>query len=147
MRRSTNGGMRLVEPARVKSLIPADARRVGLVGAAVTDHPGLPEILRAQEQSLDWWRYFSFRTQSLRRTGSTAINMAWLAAGRFDAFYAFDNHVWDVAGAAVIVREAGGVLTNVDGSPYDPYTADALVSNGPLHPVLVEAMRHDPRQG
>ncbi|HEY2731452.1 MAG TPA: radical SAM protein [Polyangia bacterium] len=46
MRRSTNGGMRLVEPARVKSLIPADVRRVGLVGAAVTDHPGLPEILR-----------------------------------------------------------------------------------------------------
>jgi radical SAM superfamily enzyme YgiQ (UPF0313 family) len=46
MRRSTNGGMRLVEPARVKALIPDDARRVGLVGAAVTDHPGLPEILR-----------------------------------------------------------------------------------------------------
>jgi radical SAM superfamily enzyme YgiQ (UPF0313 family) len=46
MRRSTNGGMRLVEPARVKGLIPDDARRVGLVGAAVTDHPGLPEILR-----------------------------------------------------------------------------------------------------
>ena len=46
MRRSTNGGMRLVAPAKVKSLIPADARRVGLVGAAVTEHPGLPEILR-----------------------------------------------------------------------------------------------------
>jgi radical SAM superfamily enzyme YgiQ (UPF0313 family) len=46
MRRSTNGGMRLVAPERVKALIPADARRVGLVGAAVTDHPGLPEILR-----------------------------------------------------------------------------------------------------
>jgi radical SAM superfamily enzyme YgiQ (UPF0313 family) len=47
MRRSTNGGMRLVEPARVLSLVPAEARRVGLVGAAVTDHPGLPVILRA----------------------------------------------------------------------------------------------------
>ena len=46
MRRSTNGGMRIVEPARVLGLVPADARRVGLVGAAVTDHPGLPEILR-----------------------------------------------------------------------------------------------------
>jgi radical SAM superfamily enzyme YgiQ (UPF0313 family) len=46
MRRSTNGGMRLVQPDRVKSLIPPDVRRVGLVGAAVTDHPGLPEILR-----------------------------------------------------------------------------------------------------
>jgi radical SAM superfamily enzyme YgiQ (UPF0313 family) len=46
MRRSTNGGMRTVEPARVLALVPPDARRVGLVGAAVTDHPGLPEILR-----------------------------------------------------------------------------------------------------
>jgi len=46
MRRSTNGGMRLVAPAKVRSLIPDGARRVGLVGAAVTDHPGLPEILR-----------------------------------------------------------------------------------------------------
>jgi len=46
MRRSTNGGMRLVEPARVLALIPPDARRVGLVGAAVTDHPGLPKILQ-----------------------------------------------------------------------------------------------------
>jgi radical SAM superfamily enzyme YgiQ (UPF0313 family) len=46
MRRSTNGGMRLVDPARVRALIPSDARRVGLVGAAVTDHPRLPEILR-----------------------------------------------------------------------------------------------------
>ena len=50
MRRSTNGGMRLVAPAKVKSLIPDDARRVGLVGAAVTDHPGLPEILRAHRR-------------------------------------------------------------------------------------------------
>ena len=46
MRRSTNGGMRLVPPDRVMELIPAEARRVGLVGAAVTDHPQLPEILR-----------------------------------------------------------------------------------------------------
>lgn len=45
MRRSTNGGMRIVEPARVLSLVPDDAPKVGLVGAAVTDHPGLAEIL------------------------------------------------------------------------------------------------------
>ncbi|MCG5054838.1 MAG: B12-binding domain-containing radical SAM protein [Myxococcales bacterium] len=47
MRRSTNGGMRLVTPEKVLSLIPEDAKRVGLVGAAVTDHPGLPKILSA----------------------------------------------------------------------------------------------------
>jgi myo-inositol-1(or 4)-monophosphatase len=107
---------------------------------------GFPPDVRGQERSLDWWRYFSYHTRSLRRTGSTAINLAWLAAGRFDGYYAFDNHVWDVAGGVVLVREAGGVLTNVDGSPFDPYSADALASNGPLHPALVAAMRGDPRQ-
>jgi myo-inositol-1(or 4)-monophosphatase len=90
---------------------------------------GFPPDVRGQEQTLDWWRWFSFRTQSLRRTGSTAINL-----------------VWDVAGGMVILREAGGLLTNTDGSTYDPYTGDALGSNGPLHPILMEAMRQDPQQ-
>lgn len=106
---------------------------------------GFPPDVRGQERSLDWWRYFSYHARSLRRTGSTAINLAWLAAGRFDGYYAFDNHVWDVAGGVVLVREAGGTLSNVDGSPYDPYSADALASNGPLHPALVAAMRQDPK--
>jgi len=105
---------------------------------------GFPPDMRGQEKTLAWWRYFSLRTQSLRRTGSTAINLAWLAAGRFDGFWAFDNHVWDVAGGVVLVREAGGVLTNVDGTPFDPYTPDALASNGVLQPLLLEAMRTGP---
>jgi len=102
---------------------------------------GFPPDLRGHEYTLDWWRWFSLRTRSLRRTGSTALNLAWVAAGRFDGYWAFDNHVWDVAGAVVLLREAGGTITNVDGSAYDPYTPDALASNGPLHPVLLEALR------
>jgi myo-inositol-1(or 4)-monophosphatase len=102
---------------------------------------GFPPDVRGQELTLGWWRHFSLRTRSLRRTGSTALNMAYVAAGRFDGYFAFDNHVWDVAGAAVLVREAGGTLSNIDGSPYDPYTPDALVSNGPLHPMLLEQFR------
>jgi myo-inositol-1(or 4)-monophosphatase len=105
---------------------------------------GFPADLRGQERTLDWWRYFSLRTRSLRRTGSTALNLAYVAAGRFDGYWAFDNHAWDVAGGVVLVREAGGVVTNVDGSPFDPYTPDGLASNGPLHPVLLEALRGDP---
>ncbi len=105
---------------------------------------GFPADLRGQERALDWWRHFSLNTRSLRRTGSTALNLAYVAAGRFDGYWAFDNHVWDVAGAAVLVREAGGTLTNVDGSPYDPYTPDALASNGPLHSVLLEHFRGRP---
>jgi fructose-1,6-bisphosphatase/inositol monophosphatase family enzyme len=44
----------------------------------------------------------------------------------------------------VLVREAGGVVSNIDGSPFDPYTPDGLASNGPLHPVLLEALRTGP---
>lgn len=106
---------------------------------------GFPPDLRGQERTLDWWRYFSLRARSLRRTGSTALNLAYLAAGRFDGYWAFDNHVWDVAGGVVLVREAGGVITNVDGTPFDSYTPDAVASNGPLHPLLLEALRGEPR--
>ena len=102
---------------------------------------GFPPDLRGNERTLDWWRHLSFMTQSLRRTGSTALNLAYVAAGRFDGYWAFDNHVWDVAGAVVLLREAGGSITNVDGSEYDPYTPDALASNGPLHGRLLDIFR------
>jgi myo-inositol-1(or 4)-monophosphatase len=105
---------------------------------------GFPPDLTGQERTLDWWRYFSLRTRSLRRTGSTALNLAYVAAGRFDGYWAFDNHVWDVAGGVVLVREAGGLVTNCDGSSFDPYTPDGLASNGPLHPVLLDALRQKP---
>src|SRR5436309_3530785 len=102
---------------------------------------GFPPDMQGQERTLEWWRHFSLKTRSLRRTGSTALNMAYVAAGRFDGYWAFDNHVWDVAGAVVLIQEAGGKLSNLDGSLYDPYSPDALVSNGPLHPVLLEQFR------
>ena len=105
---------------------------------------GFPPDLRGQEKTLAWWRHFSLKARSLRRTGSTALNMAYVAAGRFDGYWAFDNHVWDVGGATVLVREAGGIVTNVDGNAYDPYTPDALASNGPLHPVLLHCLRTGP---
>jgi myo-inositol-1(or 4)-monophosphatase len=102
---------------------------------------GFPPDVRGHELTLDWWRFFSLRTRSLRRTGSTALNMAYVAAGRFDAYYAFDNHVWDVAGATVLIQEAGGLVSNTDGSPYNAYTPDALATNGALHPLMVEIFK------
>lgn len=129
-------------------------------GAAVNDAPlrpsatdavgkalllsGFPPDLRRDGRALDWWRHFSYRAQSLRRLGSTAINLAWLAAGRADGFYAFDNHVWDVAGGVVILREAGGAVTLADGSPYDPYAPDIAATNGPLQPALLAALAGGP---
>ena len=106
---------------------------------------GFPPDLRGQERALDWWRYFSLHTRSLRRTGSTALNMAYVAAGRFDAYWGFDNHAWDVAGAAVLIREAGGAITTTSGQPFDPFRPDTLASNGPLHPVMLAAFHQSNR--
>jgi myo-inositol-1(or 4)-monophosphatase len=105
---------------------------------------GFPPDMRGQERALEWWRYFSLRAQSLRRTGSTALNLAYVAAGRFDGYWAFDNNAWDVAGGVVLVREAGGQVSRPDGSPFDPYQPEGVASNGPLHAVLVEALRLGP---
>jgi myo-inositol-1(or 4)-monophosphatase len=102
---------------------------------------GFPPDMQGKEKLLEWWHYFGLRAHGLRRTGSTALNLAYLAAGRFDGYWAFDNHVWDVAGGVVLVSEAGGVITNADGSPFDPYTPDAVASNGLLHGSLLECFR------
>jgi myo-inositol-1(or 4)-monophosphatase len=107
---------------------------------------GFPTDMRGQDHILDWWRHFSLRSQSVRRTGSTALNLAYLACGRFDGYWAFDNNPWDVAGGAVLVREAGGSITKTDGSPFDPYCAAAVATNGPLHPIMVEHLRGDPQR-
>ncbi len=102
---------------------------------------GFPPDMRGQERTLAWWKFLSLRTHSLRRTGSTALNLAYVAAGRFDGYWAFDNHAWDVAGGMVLVTEAGGTVSNVDGTPFDPFTPDMLASNGPLHPALLAVFR------
>jgi myo-inositol-1(or 4)-monophosphatase len=105
---------------------------------------GFPPDLRGQERTLEWWRYFSLRTRSLRRTGSTALNLAYVAAGRFDGYWSFSDHAWDVAAGVVLIREAGGNVTNIDGTPYNPHTPDTLASNAALHPALIDALRGRP---
>jgi myo-inositol-1(or 4)-monophosphatase len=107
---------------------------------------GFPADLRGHEQQLDWFRYFSMRCQSIRRTGSTALNLAYVAAGRFDGYWAFDNHPWDVAGGVVLIREAGGMVTGLDGGTYDHHAGPCLASNGPLHEALVTALRDGPAE-
>jgi myo-inositol-1(or 4)-monophosphatase len=105
---------------------------------------GFPADLQRQERQLKWWSYFSRRTQSLRRTGSTALNLAYVAVGRFDASWGFDNNPWDVAGAVVLIQEAGGIVTAIDGGPYDCFDPACVASNAALHPAMLAAMRDGP---
>jgi myo-inositol-1(or 4)-monophosphatase len=94
---------------------------------------GFPYAVQAQRRNLVAWARVSEHSQALRRTGSTALNLAYVACGRFDGYWAFDNYAWDVAAGACLVAEAGGTLTNLAGGPFDPFRMDLLATNGRYH--------------
>lgn len=85
------------------------------------------------ERQMSYFRRFSIGTHSVRRTGSSALNLALVAAGGFDVCYATFMNPWDAAAGVVLVREAGGVVTNLHGGPYDLYGAAILATNGLVH--------------
>jgi myo-inositol-1(or 4)-monophosphatase len=94
-----------------------------------------------QQQLLDTWRHFSLRTHGLRRTGSAALNLAYLTSGRVDAFYARGVHSWDVAAGILLVECAGGKVTDGQGKPFDMHQQrEILASNGQLHEALIQEL-------
>jgi myo-inositol-1(or 4)-monophosphatase len=101
---------------------------------------GFPSDYEKQKVNLAAWARVSEKAQALRRTGSTAINMAYLAAGRFDGYWCYDNWVWDVLPGAVLIQEAGGTLTALDGTPFDPFRPDLIATNGLLQAELQGAL-------
>ncbi|WP_254533716.1 NAD(+)/NADH kinase [Natrinema gelatinilyticum] len=84
--------------------------------------------------------------RGVRRLGSAALNLCYLAAGSADAVWEYDTYPWDVNAGIVIAQTAGATITNADGNPYDPNTAldtrnELLGSNGPLHDTLLAHLR------
>jgi myo-inositol-1(or 4)-monophosphatase len=79
--------------------------------------------------------------QAVRRDGSAALDLAYVAAGRFDAFWEFDLHAWDVAAGALLVREAGGTVSAVDGGPFALDGGSVLATNGRVHGELRTILR------
>ncbi len=124
------------QPMRVSAV---STLREGLIST------GFPPNPDAQERNLTMWRAFSYQAQALRRTGSTALNLAYVAAGRFDAYWAFDNFVWDIAAGVALVVEAGGQVSRADGSPLDPFLPDILATNAHLHDEMANSIRANQR--
>jgi len=74
----------------------------------------------------------------VRRLGSAAIDLCWVAAGRFDGFYEHQLNAWDSAAGFIIVEEAGGKVTNLAGDRYSPYQPGIIATNGKIHDELIE---------
>jgi len=91
--------------------------------------------------NLDNFARFVKRAQAVRRPGSAAIDLAWLACGRIDGFWEFYLKPWDMAAGVCIIREAGGLVTSFDRSPYDLYGTEILASNDRIHDEMIEVLK------
>jgi myo-inositol-1(or 4)-monophosphatase len=89
---------------------------------------------------LCFWEAFMLRTHGVRRTGSAALDLAWVACGRVDAFWEFGLKPWDVAAGSLLVEEAGGRVSNMDGTKLNINAAQIIASNGRLHQQMVETL-------
>src|SRR4051812_7094361 len=74
----------------------------------------------------------------VRRLGSAAIDLCWVASGRFDGFYEHKLNAWDSAAGFLIVEEAGGKVTDLKGNPYNPYQPGIIATNGKIHDELIK---------
>ena len=90
---------------------------------------------------LELFTGFLGQARAIRRLGSAAIDLCWVAAGRMDGFWEQALQPWDIMGGALIVQEAGGRVTNLDGSPWDAHRGNVLASNAHLHEEMLRVVR------
>ena len=90
--------------------------------------------------NLDHFAAFIKTARAVRRLGSAAIDLAWLAAGRIDGFWELFLKPWDMAAGVIIIREAGGRVTAFDGKAFDLYSNEIVASNGRIHDEMVRVL-------
>ncbi len=83
--------------------------------------------------------------QGIRRLGSAALDLSYLACGRIDGYWEPGLHPWDMAAGSIIVEEAGGIVTQYNGEPFDPEYPEILASNGKLHRTMIDLLSKNPR--
>jgi myo-inositol-1(or 4)-monophosphatase len=114
---------------------------------AVSEHATLHESLvctgfvpAKYERNGENFARLSHLAQAVRRDGSAALDIAFVACGRFEAFWEFDLKAWDVAAGGLIAREAGGRVTAIDGSPYAVDGGSFLATNELVHDEMLAAL-------
>jgi myo-inositol-1(or 4)-monophosphatase len=108
----------------------------GIPFAGKPDHP-----VFAREMAL-----LSANVAGIRRTGACSVDMAYVAAGRWDAYWERALNAWDMGPGVILVREAGGVASSVTGAALDVHGGNVCVSNGTIHDALIEQLNHALRE-
>lgn len=102
---------------------------------------GFPyDIRESQENNINYFNIMAVKAQALRRAGSAALDLAYLAAGRFDGFWELKLKPWDTAAGALMIKEAGGEVSDLGGNGYDLTSPHILASNGKIHRQMMEIL-------
>jgi myo-inositol-1(or 4)-monophosphatase len=98
---------------------------------------GFPSRKRHASPNIHFYQEFTLRSHGVRRAGSAALDLAYVAAGRLDAFWEFNLNPWDTAAGILLVTEAGGRVTGFSGDGYRLDSREILASNGLIHEELI----------
>ncbi|MDR3791866.1 MAG: inositol monophosphatase family protein [Terracidiphilus sp.] len=98
---------------------------------------GFPSQKRHKSANVHFYHEFTLRSHGVRRAGSAALDLAYVAAGRLDAFWEFNLNPWDTAAGLLLVLEAGGQVTGFSGQPFLLDSREVLASNGLIHAEMV----------
>lgn len=103
---------------------------------------GFPYRLgKAMRRNIDNFRSFMLKAQAVRRAGSAALDLCYVAMGRFDGFWELDLNPWDTAAAALIVEEAGGKVTTFKGERFNPFIKEIVASNSRIHKKMLTVLK------
>ena len=98
---------------------------------------GFPSKKRHANPNIHFYQEFTLRSHGVRRAGSAALDLAYVAAGRLEAFWEFNLNPWDTAAGFLLVEEAGGRVTDFAGGPFRLDSREVLASNGRIHGELI----------
>lgn len=99
---------------------------------------GFPPFATNHELNIEFYFRFTQKSHGIRRAGSAALDLCSVAAGRFDGFWELKLNPWDKAAGSLMVREAGGRVSDISGRPFDLLGDDIFASNGLVHDQMVE---------
>jgi myo-inositol-1(or 4)-monophosphatase len=102
---------------------------------------GFPSQKRHKNPNIHFYHHITLKTHGVRRAGSAAMDLAYTACGRYDGYWEFNLNPWDTAAGVLLVREAGGVVSDTDGAPFDIASKEVVASNGKLHPALLHELQ------
>lgn len=99
---------------------------------------GFPSRKRHENANIHYYHRFTLVSHGVRRAGSAALDLCYVACGRLDGFWEFNLHPWDTAAGMLMVREAGGLATDFSGAPYRLGDKEIAASNGRIHVQMRE---------